>query len=85
MEGVLLRSRSRWVGEGEKITQYFCSLEKRNFISKQMTKSITRNGETLKKDKEIVEETKQFYEKLYEKKETADCRIRDMVKKISQH
>ena len=30
MEGVLLRSRARWVGEGGKITKYFCGLEKRN-------------------------------------------------------
>ena len=39
MEGVLLRSKARWVAEGEKITKYFCSLEKRNFISKQMKKN----------------------------------------------
>ena len=34
MEGVLLRSRARWVGEGEKITKYFCGLEKRNLLNK---------------------------------------------------
>ena len=39
MEGVLLRSKARWVAEGEKITKYFYSLEKRNFISKQMGKN----------------------------------------------
>ena len=27
MEGVLLRSRARWIAEGEKITNYFCELE----------------------------------------------------------
>ena len=30
MEGVLLRSRARWIADGEKITKYFCGLEKRN-------------------------------------------------------
>ena len=30
MEGVLLRSRARWVGEGGKIKKYFCGLEERN-------------------------------------------------------
>jgi len=32
---VLFRSKARWVAEGEKNTKYFCSLEKRNFISKE--------------------------------------------------
>ena len=34
MEGVLLRSRARWIADGEKITNYFRGLEKRNYISK---------------------------------------------------
>ena len=28
MEGVLLRSKAKWVAEGEKITKYLCSLKK---------------------------------------------------------
>ena len=47
MEGVLLRLNARWVAEGEKITKCFCSLEKRNFISKQMErkkKKVDKNG-----------------------------------------
>ena len=39
---VLLRSKPWWVAEGEKITKYFCSLEKRNFISKQLEKQNSR-------------------------------------------
>jgi len=31
MEGVLLRSRARWISEGEKVSKYFCSLEKKTF------------------------------------------------------
>ena len=44
MEGILLRSKAKWVAEGEKITKYFCSLEKRNFISKQMKKKNEKNN-----------------------------------------
>ena len=44
MEGVQLRSRARWIADGEKITKYFCGLEKRNYISKQMTKLTLNNG-----------------------------------------
>ena len=47
MEGVLLRSRARWIADGEKITKYFCGLEKRNYVSKQMTKLTLNNGEEI--------------------------------------
>ena len=29
MEGMLIRSRARWIGEGEKVSKYFCNLERR--------------------------------------------------------
>ena len=51
MEGVLLRSKARWVGEGEKITKYFCGLEKRNFISKQINKLIDKKWCHIKSNK----------------------------------
>lgn len=34
MQGQIIRSRTRWVEEGEKPTKYFCNLESRNFINK---------------------------------------------------
>ena len=42
MEGVLLRSKAKWLAEGEKITEYFCNVEKRNNVSKQMTKLLNK-------------------------------------------
>ena len=33
IEGVLIRSKARWIANGEKVTSYFCSLEKRHNIS----------------------------------------------------
>ena len=33
-EGVVLRSRERWIAEGEQITQCLCGLEKCNYVSK---------------------------------------------------
>ena len=60
MERVLLRSRARWIADGEKITKYFCGLEKRNYISKQMTKLTLNNGEEICKSKDIIKEEKCF-------------------------
>ena len=47
MEGVLLRSRARWIVEDEKIRRYLCGLEKRNYISKQMTKLTLNTREEI--------------------------------------
>ena len=44
MEGVYIRSRARWIEEGEQITNYFCSLENRNFISKSITSIEKKEG-----------------------------------------
>ncbi len=35
MQGHFIRSRARWIEDGEKATNYFCNLENRHFISKQ--------------------------------------------------
>ena len=65
MERVLLRSRARWIAEGEKITTYFCELEKRNYVSKQMIKLTANNVEKIQKAKDIIKAIKTFYERLY--------------------
>ena len=79
MEGVLLRSRARWIADGEKITKYFCGLEKRNYISKQMTKLTLNNGEEIYESKDITKEVKVFYERLYSERQVEDCEILDMA------
>ena len=58
MEGVLLRSRARWIAEGENKTKYFCGLEKRNYVSKQMLKLTLSNGEEVYKTHDIIKEVK---------------------------
>ena len=58
MEGVLLRSKARWVAEGEKISKYFCNLEKRHYVIKQMIKLIDAKGEEIKEPLDINKEVK---------------------------
>jgi hypothetical protein len=41
VEGILLRSKANWHENGEKCSQYFCKLEKKNFIKKTITYSDT--------------------------------------------
>ena len=82
MEGMLLRTRARWIAEGEKIIKYFCGLEKRNCISKQMTKLTLSNGDETHDRKDIINEVKMFYEKLYSERQVEDFEISDMIEDV---
>jgi len=66
----------------KKITKYFCGLEKRNYISKQMTKLTLNNGEEIYESKHIIKEVKVFYERLYSERQVEDCEILDMAQAI---
>ena len=69
MEGVLIRSKARWIGEGEKTSQYFCNLEKRHYTSKRMTSLIKDNGIETNDNDEIINEVRTFYEQLYKSRD----------------
>ena len=61
MEGVKTRSRLRSISNVENATKYFCSLEKRNFISKCMNSLIKENGSTTYVQSELLQETIKSY------------------------
>ncbi len=82
IEGVLIRSKARWIAHGEKVTSYFCSLEKRHYISKNMAKLIDKDDNILTDNNDILQEVKSFYEKLYERRDVEDCEISQMVTEI---
>jgi hypothetical protein len=65
MNGIFVRSKAKWLHEGEKPTWYFRNLENRNYVSKLMNSLISDKGQHLKSQNEILLETKHHYEKLY--------------------
>ena len=75
MEGVKVRSRARWVEEGEKPSRYFCNMENRHFTSKMMPKLVRTNGTIASDINEIKEETRAFYKRLYSAREVQDVDI----------
>ena len=80
LKGKLIRSKVKWIDEGEKPTRYFSKLESRNFISKQVPRIEKDDGTLVIKQEEILTETKLFYENLYRKrlqveKDTLDKKI----------
>jgi len=82
MDGILLRSKARYASQGEHISKYYCNMEKRHFISKQMFKLINKKGETLDRTEDMLNETKQFYEQLYKKRNVTDIDLEQFVKEV---
>ncbi len=63
--GIMARAKARWIAEGEKCTNYFCNLEKRQYTEKLIPKIIDDDGSEICDQGEILEKQRQFYENLY--------------------
>ena len=60
--GIILRSKAKWVEEGEKNTKYFLNLEKRNYNNTCIKTLINKDNKEITDMTEILEEQKLFYE-----------------------
>ena len=69
MKGLLLRAKANWVEKGEKPTKYFLSLEKRNYVNKNITKLVTEQDRILSGQEEILREVKNYFSNLYDNKD----------------
>ncbi|KAJ8030403.1 hypothetical protein HOLleu_26824 [Holothuria leucospilota] len=65
LQGTIIRSRARWVEQGEKNTSYFLNLEKCNKSNNTIYKIKDSEGNDYVDSKIILNEIKCFYEKLY--------------------
>ena len=54
LQGHIIRSRAKWVEEGEKPSKYFCSLESRNFLNKTIKKVETQEGQVMYDQSQIL-------------------------------
>ena len=66
-KGYQIRSRAKWIQEGEKSTKYFLGLEQKRQLSNNITQ-INNGKKIVYSDKEILEEAAIFYENLYKSK-----------------
>ena len=64
-KGLMIRSRTRWVGEGEKSSKYFCNLEKRSCEKKCIYKFKNENAEDVFTQTDIIKEIHHYFQKLY--------------------
>ena len=74
-QGAMLRSKAKFVEEGEKNSKYFLNLEKRNYSEKYMKSVITSQGSNITDASEIINEQAKYYENLYtsSKKNRSQC------------
>ncbi len=63
-KGAFVRSRRRWLRQGEKCTKYFFNLEKRNYEQSSLGK-LRINDAICDNEKEISQYVAKFYETLY--------------------
>ena len=65
MEGIVVRSRTRWYEQGEKSTAYFLGLEKRNYLSKLIASLHNSNNEKKTEQTDIMEILVQHFVQLF--------------------
>ena len=75
IQGIAVRSRIRWINEGEKTSRYFCSLEKRQFLDKTIPFLEKDDGHIITDQECILNEVKIYYEKLYSSQDNPDVNI----------
>ncbi|KAL9983775.1 hypothetical protein ACROYT_G006002 [Oculina patagonica] len=85
-EGAIFRSKVRWIQEGEKPTNYFFNMERRNFNKKVISEIAITEGYVTNDEKKIMEEIKSFYENLYGSSKNATNEVfQEFTDSISQH
>ena len=71
MKGIQIRSKEKWIEEGEKSTKYFLNLEKSKVYRKSVTKLQDSNGKLITDSDKILNEEINFFSKLYKSQGTA--------------
>ena len=64
-KGLIIRSRARWLEEGEKSSKYFCNLENRLWKKKSINRIKDNNGNLILDQTSILNEIHDFYCNLY--------------------
>ena len=85
VKGAVIRSRATNLLEGEKPTNYFCSLETHNYLSKIIPKLETADGKIITDQNDILKESELFYKKIYSNKDdtSAEINVKEYLKDLN--
>ena len=67
-KGAQIRSRTKWVEEGEKNTKYFLGLEKARAVRNTITQLKTDSGTLIDSQNQIHHKITDYYKEIYKKK-----------------
>ena len=81
IKGSIIRSRVKWLTDGEKPSKYFCMLENHRYIEKTIKHLKNEKNENIYEQDNILKEIHKFYSNLFNKKENKYAK--DFFKKIS--
>ena len=65
VKGAQIRSRIKWVEEGEKNSKFFLGLEKSRQTRKVITALADKDGNIVKEQENILDLARSYYYKLY--------------------
>ena len=80
--GAQIRSRSKWVEEGERSTSYFLNLEKYH-QTKNCIHALRENGITYNKDSDILSITENFYTEVFNSKHVPEDNVNEFLSTIN--
>jgi exonuclease III len=84
LDGAKISSRAQMNTEGEKLTRYFCNLEKARGIEKLMRSLKTNDGVSVCSNAEMIETVSEFYKSLYKSEGSEETATRDVLANITK-
>ena len=81
-KGAQIRSRAKWIEEGEKCTKFFNGLEQKNIANNKIRQLTKDDGNFTTSDTEILEEEYKYYQSLYAKENITDNSIKSYLQNI---
>ena len=84
-EGVKVRAKAKWAEKGEKVTKYFCNLEKKRQGDRHMKEVRNKQGQTVTEPMEICHTVRQFYEDLYSAEQTDPEIAKQIFDNVTKH
>ena len=84
-KGAQIRSRAKWIEDGEKCTKYFFNLERKHNVSNTIRQLKKDDGNLTSTNAEILDEQYNFYRKLYTKDNIREECTKTYLNNITNH